>query len=458
MSTEQNLDHLEALARAATPQDFDSAEGKNQGYIECPTCGGDGEVELTADYCNYDRAPLGVQFYGIGPEHVAAEAFCRAANPSAVLELIALARRAVPPGLSIAHAEVVERLGRTSAENGSLAMENRDLREQLSRRAAPVSAPVFIKPWAERLNAPYLGRHPSGIPYPDQVRCMAAEIADLRAALANQPAPTHDALIEAEDKGSASGYRAGLLGAASVVREVYVNHVFHTGLAGLESRVKQAEQVILEKADQPAPTAAPEQAGELEMFREALLNIRDYRTDVDTTVAASSMRFYAEQALNDWAGASEPSEAAPLANVSQEILEAIRTATDGKLNYAEAEEVFNLAIKSAAPSLPAAHKVQQGACPDLYWEAYAKPAPAAGDELRRFTAWTKSHGGLPLDEVDDSLVTDDGLALPTFKHGRTEIAWRAWHAAIRAHQPAQEQANTASQVHPDSALPSRRLT
>lgn len=88
------LDKLEALAKAATPQNFDSAQIQNQGHIECPTCDGSGEVELTADYCNYDGRAIGVQFYGIGPEHRAAEAFYRAANPQAVQQLIALARTA----------------------------------------------------------------------------------------------------------------------------------------------------------------------------------------------------------------------------------------------------------------------------------------------------------------------------------------------------------------------------
>lgn len=92
-----DLDKLEELARAATPQNFDSAQVLNQGHIECPSCDGSGEVELTADYCNYDGRALGVQFYGIGPEHRAAEAFYRAANPAAVLQLVALARRAAQP-------------------------------------------------------------------------------------------------------------------------------------------------------------------------------------------------------------------------------------------------------------------------------------------------------------------------------------------------------------------------
>lgn len=81
---------LKRLAEAATPQNFDSAEEKSEnGYIECPHCGGQGEVERQVDYCNYDNVAIGVQFYGIGNEFGAAEDYYRAANPAAVVALIA---------------------------------------------------------------------------------------------------------------------------------------------------------------------------------------------------------------------------------------------------------------------------------------------------------------------------------------------------------------------------------
>lgn len=81
---------LKKLAVAATPQNFDSAENKDEnGYAECPCCGGEGAVLVEADYCNYDNVALGVQFYGIGNEFGAAEAYYRAANPAAVMALIA---------------------------------------------------------------------------------------------------------------------------------------------------------------------------------------------------------------------------------------------------------------------------------------------------------------------------------------------------------------------------------
>jgi hypothetical protein len=88
--TMSDYTELKRLAEAATPQEFDTAEEKSgNGYIECPHCGGSGEVELEADYCNYDGAAIGVQFYGIGHEFGAAEAYYRAANPATVLALIA---------------------------------------------------------------------------------------------------------------------------------------------------------------------------------------------------------------------------------------------------------------------------------------------------------------------------------------------------------------------------------
>lgn len=90
-----DLDAIEAAAKAATPQNFDSAELKvENGHVECPQCGGQGEVELLAEYTNFDGVAIGVQFFGIGHEFGAAEAFYRAANPAAVLELVRRLRAA----------------------------------------------------------------------------------------------------------------------------------------------------------------------------------------------------------------------------------------------------------------------------------------------------------------------------------------------------------------------------
>lgn len=87
---ELDLDAIEAAAKAATPQDFVSAQVgvAEEGWMECPGCGGEGSVELTADYLNYDGVALGVQFYGIGEPHVHAEAYYRAARPAVVLAMV----------------------------------------------------------------------------------------------------------------------------------------------------------------------------------------------------------------------------------------------------------------------------------------------------------------------------------------------------------------------------------
>ncbi|WP_409320093.1 hypothetical protein [Pseudomonas putida] len=87
---ELDLDAIEAAAKAATPQDFDSAQvaSSEDGWIECQTCGGEGSVELTADYLNYDGQALRVQFYGIGEPRVHAEAHYRAARPAVVLAMV----------------------------------------------------------------------------------------------------------------------------------------------------------------------------------------------------------------------------------------------------------------------------------------------------------------------------------------------------------------------------------
>ncbi|QMV33475.1 hypothetical protein 8G_00043 [Ralstonia phage Hyacinthe] len=82
-----DLNELERLAREATPQDFDSGEiMRNAGeWIDCPHCGGEGAVQLEIDYCNYDGQALGVQFYGIGNAHGAAERYYRAMRPAVAL-------------------------------------------------------------------------------------------------------------------------------------------------------------------------------------------------------------------------------------------------------------------------------------------------------------------------------------------------------------------------------------
>jgi hypothetical protein len=91
---EDLIKRLKEAAQAATPQNLDTAQTveryEDGSHITCPTCGGEGYAELNSDFCNYDGKAIGVQFYGIGPEHLAAEAYFRAASPAAILELIAL--------------------------------------------------------------------------------------------------------------------------------------------------------------------------------------------------------------------------------------------------------------------------------------------------------------------------------------------------------------------------------
>lgn len=91
--TDEQIATLKQTALAATPQNIDSAQSidhYNDGrYIECPCCSGEGSVELEADFLNYDGKALGVQFYGIGTEPGAAEAYFRAASPANILALLA---------------------------------------------------------------------------------------------------------------------------------------------------------------------------------------------------------------------------------------------------------------------------------------------------------------------------------------------------------------------------------
>ena len=76
-----------------------------------------------------------------------------------------------------------------------------------------------------------------------------------------QPDSGRDAALwDANAEGYMTGLRVGLLEGASILREVYVNHVFHTGVHGFDARCKEAEQVLIEKANaalaaHPAPSS-----------------------------------------------------------------------------------------------------------------------------------------------------------------------------------------------------------
>jgi hypothetical protein len=97
--SDEQIEALKAAALAATPQDIDSAQEVERfpdgsRYCTCPACDGEGHVDLEADFCNYDGHALGVQFYGIGTEHGAAEAYFRAVKPATILALIDRLERA----------------------------------------------------------------------------------------------------------------------------------------------------------------------------------------------------------------------------------------------------------------------------------------------------------------------------------------------------------------------------
>lgn len=83
-TTPADLAELERLLVKATPQKIETAEQTEDGDYECPLCQTQGYVEGHT-YCNYDGVAIGVQFFGIGDEHVDAEALFRktiAALPS----------------------------------------------------------------------------------------------------------------------------------------------------------------------------------------------------------------------------------------------------------------------------------------------------------------------------------------------------------------------------------------
>jgi hypothetical protein len=85
-----------------------------------------------------------------------------------------------------------------------------------------------------------------------------------------------------------------------------------------------------------------------------------------------------------------------------------------------------------------------------YEEGRAEPpaattASASEDVQADFESWARSHGGLSLDLAGDAMCTDDGLAMPTYKFGRTEIAWRAF-ANRRAPAPSRDDAPTRGEL------------
>ena len=85
-----NLRVILAAALAATPMRFNTAECIDidpDGEYDCPLCAGNGYLIGRKSYFNFDSEAIGVQFFGIGQYHQAAEAFFRAANPAVVAQL-----------------------------------------------------------------------------------------------------------------------------------------------------------------------------------------------------------------------------------------------------------------------------------------------------------------------------------------------------------------------------------
>lgn len=85
-----NLRMILAAALAATPMRFNTAECIDtdpDGEYDCPLCAGNGYLIGRKSYFNFDSEAIGVQFFGIGQYHQAAEAFFRAANPAVVAQM-----------------------------------------------------------------------------------------------------------------------------------------------------------------------------------------------------------------------------------------------------------------------------------------------------------------------------------------------------------------------------------
>lgn len=81
---------LKVAAEKVTALNLDTAQEvrDEDGYLECPVCGGEGSVDAERDYCNIDGVALGIQFYGIGEHHGLAEQYFRIATPSNILALV----------------------------------------------------------------------------------------------------------------------------------------------------------------------------------------------------------------------------------------------------------------------------------------------------------------------------------------------------------------------------------
>ena len=122
MTTDNTLAaELERLLADVTDGDLSTAEhSESGGSVECPMCGGHGEVEQDGHYNNFDGVALGVQFYGIGKHFGAHETLWRwfTANRQAILTALrttqtdsaAVAREGVDADLAACE-RAIERMG-----------------------------------------------------------------------------------------------------------------------------------------------------------------------------------------------------------------------------------------------------------------------------------------------------------------------------------------------------------
>lgn len=127
--------------------------------------------------------------------------------------------------------------------------------QQQQGQAAPPSASMGVEGLVERMR-----QAPDRLWMADLVgqKISVERMRDiLTFALAQQPAALCSAATE--DAAFNAGYRSGMQEAAWGVRELYVNHVHHTGAGGLLERCQELEQSLLCSADQQ-PTAAGEMA------------------------------------------------------------------------------------------------------------------------------------------------------------------------------------------------------
>lgn len=113
---------MKAAAEKATALNLDTAQEvrDEDGYLECPVCGGEGSVDAERDYCNIDGVALGIQFYGIGEHHGLAEQYFRIATPANILALVETLEKA--QAINAAAEKLVRCKGRYHSEQNYRAL------------------------------------------------------------------------------------------------------------------------------------------------------------------------------------------------------------------------------------------------------------------------------------------------------------------------------------------------